>query len=361
MAEGTSPVRLRPAREDQHPRLQARYRAMRSRIGTIVSSNYDISDVCNLTCEGCLYFSGLAYKARREVKAMERWDDFFANEAGRGVNFGYFAGAEPSLVPDVLRAAQRSIPRGVVFTNGIKRLPADIRYRIHISLWGDTADAAALRGASNGEKALRNYSGDARALAVYTINRTNIDSIAPVADACAAHGVPLTFSYFSPTDDYLTRLAIQSTEESDYFRLGAQGVGLIMGREDFERASRAITAASDRHPDTVRYNMAYDRWVTRPEGLYTLDDQGLPLDCGNRLTRKHRHYNVDLSENDGKCCSPNIDCRECRAYAQSYATILNRLRSFTRSDESFEMWLDVWASWADLFLLPERPLTPAST
>ena len=333
--------------------LQARYRALRERVGTVVGSNYDVSDVCNLTCEGCLYFSGLDYVPRGQMRDVARWDAFFASEAGRGVNFGYFAGAEPSLVPEVLQTAARHIPHGVVFTNGIKKLPDALPYRIHISLWGDMAAAKALRGADNGRKALRNYAGDPRAVAVYTINRTNIDAIATVADACAEHGVPLTFSYFSPTDDYMARLsdasAGGSAERSDYFKLG-DADGIAMRPTDFARAADAIAKAREIHPDTIRYLEGYDRWVTQAGDLYTLDANGVATDCGNRLSRLFRHYNVDLTENTGKCCAPNIDCGECRAYAQSYATMLGRMRTFSRTDDDFELWLDVWEMWADLFL-----------
>ena len=109
-------------------------------------------------------------------------------------------------------------------------------------------------------------------------------------------------------------------------------------------------------PDAVVYSLDYDRWVTQPGGLHAIDPlTGIAMNCGNRLTSHFRHYNVDLSVNAGKCCSPNIDCRDCRAYAQGYATFLTRHREFARDPEMFRRWLEVWRLWARLFLGTEAP------
>lgn len=344
----------RPAVADERAALFARLRDLRAKFPTIVSSNYDVSDTCNLSCEGCLYFSGINYTKLQGKRTVTEWERLFAAEAERGINFGYFAGAEPSLVPGILRAASRHLRTGMIATNGIKRIPEDIRYRIHVSLWGDEAASRELRGADNGPKALRNYQGDDRAIAVYTISRRNIDQIVPVSRMCADHGVPITFNYFSPTDDYQARLAGSVTSESDYFHASSSEDNLALTPADLLRAHEAIAEARSRHPDAIWYSLDYDRWITSGEPLYRLDAEGIAIDCGNRVSPAHRHINADLTISTGKCCSPNIDCRECRAYLQGYATLLSRLRTFSKQPRDFRMWLDVWELWMRLFLLPEH-------
>ena len=346
------PVHPRHSLSDKLQRL----RSLHKSFGTVISSNYDVSDVCNLNCEGCLYFSGLNYTPRQSPESMEAWKRFFASEAARGVNYGYFAGAEPSLVPDVLRTAMSHIRSGVITTNGIKRISKDIRYRIHISLWGNESESKKTRGADNGRKALKNYRGDERAVAVYTINRRNIGHIAAVSSLCADHGIPITFSYFSPTDDYLARLVGMKDGKSDYFRVSSENDNIVLGRDEYTRAHEAIASAKDRYSDNVWYSLEYDRWVTQPAGLYQLDQDGVATDCGSRLAVHHRHFNVDMTMNSGKCCSPNIDCKSCRAYTNGYATLLSRPRQFARSDDTFEMWLDAWKLWKQIFLLEEHKL-----
>lgn len=336
----------------RRPQVLSQLRELHRRFGTIVSSNYDISDTCNLKCEGCLYFSGLTYAKREAAHSLEDWDDFFRSEAMRGINFGYFAGAEPSLVQDILRKAAGHIHKGVIFTNGIKRIDEDIRYRIHISLWGDKANSQTLRGSDNVQKALKNYRSDARAICVYTITKHNIDEIPSVSRLCADSGIPITFSYFSPTDDYLARLGGTLPGHSDYFRISSKEDNLSLCHEDFLRARHAIAEAKASFPEHVWYSLEYDKWVTQAGGIYRLDGQGVAMDCGNRLSARHRHFNVDLTLNTGKCCSPNISCRDCRAYAQGYATLLSRPHQFSKTDETFRIWTEVWELWMRIFMLP---------
>mgnify|MGYP001582677451 CR=1 FL=1 len=279
-------------------------RELHRQFGNVVSSNYDISDVCNLKCEGCLYFSGTNNVPTGSKGSTEAWSRFFSTEAGRGVNFGYFSGAEPSLTQDVLRAAMPHIPNGMVTTNGIKKIEKDIRYRIHISLWGGETQSEILRGADNGKKALKNYAGDDRAVAVYTINRQNIEDMVPVSKMCADHGVPITYSYFSPTEDYLERLKGGGQGESSYFRERSDDERILLDQTDFARVRNYIAEAQDKYPDFVWYSLDYDDWLTRPEGIYKLDANGLAVDCGVRMAAHHKHFNVDLERNEGKCCSP---------------------------------------------------------
>jgi hypothetical protein len=121
-----------------------------------------------------------------------------------------------------VRRSTLSLARNSVHPNGIKRLPDDIRYRVHISLLRDEGDNKAMRGADN-SRALRNYRGDRRVIAVCTVNRRNIGHLGAVTQLCADHDIPITFMYFSPTDDYLARLSGKTGQESEYFRGSAEG------------------------------------------------------------------------------------------------------------------------------------------
>ncbi|MEQ8403736.1 MAG: radical SAM protein [Oceanicaulis sp.] len=336
---------------------RARYLALRRRMGRLRSSNYDISSICNLRCEGCLFFSGAAEESLREEKAPEAWRAFFKSEADRGVNFAYLAGAEPSLTPDRIRACHESIPYGVVMTNGTKRVDPDIRYRIHVSLWGEETSSTLYRGADVNRRAFRNYAGDPRAVFVMMLHRLNLNDVTEVARRCADNGVQLTFNLFSPTTDYLER--IETREKSDFFRVSAEAPSMGFDADTLQRARMVMSDAAERFPDTVRTSPAYSRWVTQAGPLHHLDENGVATDCGNRLTGWHRHYNADLSENTGKCCSPNIDCSGCRAYLMSLATYLKRFMPESGSEEINEDWLAVWEFWASLFL-PVEAVADAS-
>lgn len=307
------------------------------------TSNYDISNVCNLRCEGCLYFSGAGEEIARAETDISVWRAFFAAEARRGVNFAYVGGAEPSLAQDRLLACQEHIPMGTVFTNGTTRIDPAIRYRIHISLWGNEARSSLYRGANVNRKAMRNYAGDPRAVCVMTLNALNLGEIPEVAQACAGHGLPLIFSLFSPTVDYNRRIEGAQAGASDYFRFSGGQSDMRLDDAALLRARDAVHAAAAAFPGTVRIVPSFIDWVTQTGSLYTLDEAGVATDCGNRLTRRHVHYNADLTRNAGKCCSPNIDCRDCRAYAMSFATYFSRRRQL-RAD-----WEEVLAFWREMF------------
>lgn len=239
--------------------LGARFRAVRARTGSIRMSQYDIARTCNLTCEGCLFFLGQDYEPHAEAKDADVIENFFAAEAARGVNFGQFAGAEPALRQDILRLAARHIPRGVVFTNGTVRIDPSLPYALHISVWGLGEEGARLRGADVLSKALRNYRSDPRATFVFTINAGNIDTIPDVAQLCADEGVRLSFGHFSPTTEYLERLAGDDATGNDYFRISSERDNLILDAEALVRTEAAIEAAMDAHPQTIVYSRAFNR------------------------------------------------------------------------------------------------------
>ncbi|MFD1508593.1 hypothetical protein [Lacimonas salitolerans] len=323
-------------------------RAMQRRIGWFQGSSYDISATCNLTCEGCLFF------ARADVSDIPQgrdadWARLFAAEAARGVNFAYIAGAEPSMVPTRLRAAWDHIKAGVIFTNGTRAIDPAIGYRIHVSLWGLGDTSTSLRGADVTAKALRLYARDPRAVFSFVITAANIHEIVPVARLCADHGARLTYSYFSPTDLYQGRdqatTQAGTAEAGDYMRLDDD---LRMGPAEFADARAQIVTAMGQFPDTVRYSLHYNDWITQPDDrLWQLDAQGIAVDCGNRLSETHRHYAADATPNVGKCCTPNIDCAECRAYAMGMGTYVSRLRAFRHERAA---WLEGLRIWFELFM-----------
>ncbi|MDO5604784.1 MAG: hypothetical protein Q4G25_06440 [Paracoccus sp. (in: a-proteobacteria)] len=328
------------------------YLDMRRMVGRLRSSNYDISTTCNLRCEGCLFFSGAGDEAHQSETDPARWDGFFAAEARRGINYAYLGGAEASLTPERIAACHTHIPMGVIFTNGTKRIAPEVSYRIHVSVWGDETTSRLYRGGEGNMRALRNYQGDARAVFVLTLNALNLGEVDRVARACRDHGVRLTFSIFSPTLDYGARMVAGG--RTDYFRFsGAGEADMRLRPEGLARARAVMMKAAADYPGTVRIAPDYIDWITG-QGLYDLDAQGVARDCGNRLTRWHRHFNADMSENAGKCCTPNLDCRDCRAYAMGMASYLAR-KKLRRADP--ENWLAVWQHWASLFL-PLDALNP---
>lgn len=314
-------------------------------------SQYDMTSDCNLTCEGCLFFSGSDSDGVRDEQQLTTVDAFFAEEARRGVRYGYFGGAEPSLAEAKLRAAAAHIPYGVVFTNGIKRLSADIPYRVHISVWGGPDRSRALRGADILDKQIRNYQGDPRAVFVFTISAANLADIAPIAHRLAAAGLPLTFNHYSPTQRYLAFLAGDAGTDRYHSSRAAED-DLRLTPEALAHAGNEIARLMEEPNSTIIYSENFSQRIHDPKGLYADRNpvNGVARDCGVLLSDNLRHYNTDLRRSDAKCCSPNVDCADCRLYAQSFATLLSRGTRLRRNAPEWARTVRLWRLWTALFL-----------
>ena len=76
------------------------------------------------------------------------------------------------------------MPLGSIATNGFKKIPESVGYKIHISVWGNDETSLRVRKAKNLlKKQIENYQNDPRAVFVYTFTRENIDEVQEVAAA----------------------------------------------------------------------------------------------------------------------------------------------------------------------------------
>ncbi len=329
--------------------IRTRLREVRKAATLLRTSTYEISSTCNLTCEGCLFFSGEHAHQHADEKDAASWRAFFRKEAERGITFAFLAGAEPALALDRLRAAWAHIPAGMIVTNGTRRIPDDIGYRIHVSLWGAEETSAITRGADVTSKALRNYAKDPRAMFVYTINAMNLGDIRPMAQACADQGVPLTFNYYSPTEVYQGHLNDPQSERTDYFRFSSEDRNLIMGADDYKKAGGIIRSLRGELPDTIIYSDTYDAWVTGTH-LYDLDENGIARNCASRSDNVHSTFFVDQAQSDLKCSNPTFDCRECRTYASGMTSHVRIETARMRKAAVRNEWSDAFECWDRIFV-----------
>jgi hypothetical protein len=335
---------------ERDPELRARYVKWRKHASGVVGSNYDIARRCNLRCEGCLFFEGPDFVAHPDNKTEAEWGAFFAAERQRGVNFAYLGGAEPALEPVRLRLAAKHIPRGVVFTNGTVPIDRSLPYTLHVSIWGTAEQTPGLRGANSFQRAFDNFAADPRVRFVYTVNSRNIQGAREVAAICAALGAPLTFSLFSPTELYNWKLKHGVIRDNAYFRSSSPDDHLAFSPEGLLEARRVLDELIDAFPRTLIYTHAYNRWVTDVDGLYRIDPRsGWATDCEVRRAPHHRHVRTDLTSTESKCCSPNFDCSQCRAYAIATGTAVSRFKRFLDSPARFADWVDMAEQWARLF------------
>ncbi len=191
-------------------------------------STYDMSNRCNIRCEGCYYFVGEKQFAA-ENNSETDWRQLLESEKQRGITFVVLAGAEPSLVPQLCKVCYQVIPLGAIATNGLKPIPRAIDYRIHISVWGNDQTSLNIRKAPDMlVRQMANYKDDPRAVFVYTFTPYNIDEVREVT-GCSPKMVSKSLLICFPLLSAITVL-------SSYQRITAENTG------GYERAAFGISA-----------------------------------------------------------------------------------------------------------------------
>lgn len=318
---------------------------------------YEITQRCNLKCEGCYYFDGGLGELVPEQSDPQVWEEFFASEARRGVSIAYFVGAEPALEQERLVAASRYFPHGNIGTNGTVRIDPAVPYRVAISMWaGDDDTDRKLRGASVFRKAFKNYRGDPRALVYYTLSRWNLQSARTVAEMCRDNGLPLTFNLYSPTATFLSKLRDGHANDNAFFRVSSAGDTPMFTDADLACARQTVLDLMDEFPQTVLYSKPYNDWSTKPGPLHPVDEAGVAPACGSRIVGSMSYYGSDLKPMQKKCCTPDLDCRNCRIMSGGWSTKLQPDESDLADEAAFGLWLEMVQAIKRIFVYdhPDR-------
>jgi len=287
-------------------------------------STYDMSNRCNIRCDGCYYFTGDKQFAT-ENKDPAAWKKLFEDEKKRGITFVVLAGAEPSLVPELCQVCYDTIPLGAIATNGLQPISREIDYRIHISTWGNDQTSHKVRKAPEMlSRQLDNYRNDPRAVFVYTFSPLNIEEAREVTEILAGAGQQITFNMFSAP-------------------IGYSGP-LRHNKETLARTGEVMAELLADFPETVLYSPYNILAHTSEKGLHDLFSCSYPrmnpsTDIG--LGRSFRQYRTDLAwDRAAACCVPDTDCEDCRHYAAGSAIVTARMYRHATDPETFAAWLD---------------------
>lgn len=287
-------------------------------------STYDISNRCNLRCEGCYYYEGEKQYAE-ENRDPEAWRQLMRAERERGITFAVLAGAEPALLPEVCQACHDEIPLGCIATNGVKHIPTTTGYKIHISVWGNDETSLASRHAPRLlERQLESYAGDDRAVFVLTFTRSNIAEVSEVVELLAASRCRVTFNMFSSPEGYS---------------------GDLRHTPSSLRETRAtMLDLLARYPDNVLFSPYNAVAHTHELGLHDLFTCSYPRCNPSQhigLGRSFRQYRTDHTwDRSVACCVPDTDCADCRHYASGSAVVTARLHRHAVHPLLFKSWLD---------------------
>lgn len=287
-------------------------------------STYDMSNRCNIRCDGCYYYEGDKQFAKENAEP-DAWRKLMVAEKERGVTYVVLAGAEPSLVPELCQVCFDKIPLGAIASNGVKRIPGSVGYKVHISVWGNDETSLKVRRAKNLlKKQIDNYKDDPRAVFVYTFTRHNIDEVYDVVGTIAENGCKITFNVFSAPVGY----------DGDLRHTG----------ESLAETRTAMLSVLKAFPENVLFSAYNAVSHTHSKGLHDLFTCPYPRmnpSTALGLGRSFRQYRTDLTwDRDVACCVPDTDCDDCRHYAAGSAVVTARLNRHATDPESFRSWLD---------------------
>lgn len=297
--------------------------ARRAAMPTMVTSTYDVHNVCNLRCEGCSYFV-TDRTVRHDRPSDDAYDAFFGAEAARGVNYPIFSGAEPSLNQRPLVIAARHWDNGAVFTNGTRRIDPELPFRVVVSFWGGRETTGRLRGGDTYLKALRTAAADKRAVILFTITKASIGDLPEVVADCANAGLQISFNLYSMSSEYARKLRDGERNDDQFFRFSTKDSNLSLSAADRFRIATLIDDLIERYPETVLFTKSLNEFMCRSESMFTIDPiTHLATDCAALLNSNHLSFNYDLTRDERKdCISPDFDCRNCRVLGAALTTYL---------------------------------------
>ncbi len=287
-------------------------------------STYDMTHRCNIQCDGCYYYEGDKQFAK-DNRDPDKWRKLLKEEKERGITYVVLAGAEPSLVPELCEVCYEEIPLGAIATNGLRKIPETVGYRIHISVWGNDETSARIRHRKGmlGQQ-IANYREDDRAVFVYTFTRDNITDAHGVMEMLSEAGCKATFNMFSAPVGYEGPL--RHTEST------------------LEEIRRVMTRLLAEFPDTVLfspYNIVAHTHRLSLHDLYRCPYPRMNPSKAQGLGRSFRQYRTDLTWNrSAACCVPDTDCRDCRHYAAGSAIVTAKLFRHGIDPDTFGAWLD---------------------
>ncbi|MBN2192084.1 MAG: radical SAM protein [Polyangiaceae bacterium] len=305
-------------------------------------STYDMTRRCNIRCEGCYFYHGDKQNVE-DCTDPEAWHTLMRAEKARGITFAVLAGAEPALVPELLRVCGEHIPLGAIATNGLRRIPEDVPYRIHISVWGNDATSERYRSAKRMlDRQCEQYADDDRAVFVYTFTRENCAESREVVEQLARRRCKVTFNVFSSPVGY-----------SGPCRHDA--ASLLETR-------RTMLELLDAYPETVLFSAYSAVAHTHSLGLHELFGCSYPRmnpSTALGLGRSFRQYRANLAFDRGAaCCVPDTDCPDCRHYAAGSAVVTARLHRHAANANTFWAWLDYVNVYLAVWVRGYEPFSP---
>jgi len=341
-------VRARELLSDK-PELLTRFTVLQRLAISVRPSEFHVTNACNIRCKGCWFFEFGHDRASREVKDLDRLDQFLAHQkSARKVNAALVIGGEPSLVPDRLKVFKKHFRYLTISTNGLKPLPHEEfeDVAIGITLFGGGPVDDELRGIRpNGqrfsglfEKALANYRDDPRAGFIYALTGGSADYIESTVRRIKDNGNRVQFNYYRSYDVPSHNLPTSTASLlAEAIRVKNLYPETVVSHPYYIRA--LLTGSS--HFGDFGYDVCPSVSVDHPAHAARADN-------GNPHLTFFNSYAADLSTLNFCCTSGH--CDECRDSQAVMSWLLVSLRYFIGDAQQLQTWIEIAESYWRQFI-----------
>jgi hypothetical protein len=320
-----------------------RYRAVTRFSRNVRSSEYLLTNACNIRCRGCWFFENDFDKTTKELTTEPQIREFVRRERERGINYAIIIGGEPTLIPKRVAVFVEGMDYVTISTNGLKPLPLRgfEQVGVQISLFGGGALDDELRAIkATGERfnglfdaALRNYQNDPRACFVYAITEDGIGFIEESVRRIHDNGNRVSFNFYSKygSDDPL-RLDSATRLVDAALQVKARYPDTVLSHPYF--IETLITGRS--HWGEFGYDVCPSLSVDNPVHLARLAN-------GNPVLPKFNAWAADC-ETVNFCCTSG-HCNECRDSQAILSWLQVSMYRFRTTPELFKTWVEVAESY----------------
>ena len=328
-----------------------RWRRLRELTREIRTSEYQITNACNLRCKGCWFFEYDFDRRTRDVKDLSSLNAFLKRERDRGVNAALVIGGEPTLFPRRVAAFVDHMDYVTVATNGLRKFPTQgfEKVALLVALFGGIRLDDELRAIRPGgtrftgllSESLKNYHYDPRAFFLFAITEDGTDQIEEAVKRIGDNGNRLHFSFYSKYGG------------DDPLRV-----------EDGKRLLDTALRAKQRYPDTVVSHPYYietmitgrSHWATFgyevcPSISVDHPDHAARLANGNPVLPRFNTWAADL-ETINFCCTSG-HCDGCRDSQAVFSWLLMNVHRFRTNKQLLKTWIEIAESfWSQYVWVP---------
>ena len=336
-------------RLSEAPDLSKRFHALMRQGKSVRTSEYHLTNACNIRCKGCWFFAVGHDKETRDQTDLEELKRFFESErVDREINTALVIGGEPTLFPERLRVIVDQMRYVTVSTNGLIKLPYEgfEKVAIGITLFGGGEQDDQLRAIRpNGvrfsglfDQALEHYTNDQRAGFVYALTEDGIANIEGTVERIHSNGNIVTFNY--------------------YYQPGEKATGSDANKQELLREALRVKSL---YPKTVISPPSFiASMITGQSNFGEFGYWNCPsisvnhpahrdrLKNGNPILPRFNAWSSDFRTI--KFCCTSGHCNGCRDSQAIYSWLLVNWENFLESQEDFLTWIEVAESYWSQFI-----------